>query len=317
MNFDILVKSQDDFKNLVKEVNQGRLGQSTLIFSGDKIYAKEFALALASIIFESENENGGHSERVKRNSHPDLKIYPKGDKFVVADSQEIVEECFIKPVYASKKIFIINNIDDAMELSQNKLLKVLEEPPKGVYFLITAQNQNLVLPTIKSRCNKVELKKLSSKTIASVMGAYENGELLSLMCDGNVGEAIELAKKGNGKEIFDVALSLIDKMTSSKNLIIYSKKVLSYKDDVVKILKIFTFLLEDMLFIKVNKMSEVRFLNVKESLQRASEEYSVKAICEIRKLVDNGMKEILYNGNLTLIVENLLLGVLEVKYLCK
>lgn len=317
MNLFMLVKKQDDFKNLVKEVENGGLGKSTLIFSGDKAYSKEFALALASVILEGGDREGEHSLKVERLSHPDVKIFPKGERFVVADSQEIVDECFIKPIFANKKIFIINNIDEAMELSQNKLLKVLEEPPTGVYFLITASNQNLVLPTIKSRCNKVELKKLSSQTIASVMQAYENGGLLSLMCDGNVGEAIELAKKGNGKEVFDVALSLVTQMKASKNLIMFSKRVLALKDDALKVLKIFAFMLEDLLFLKVNQGEQMRFSNVKDELLKVRDDFSVKAICEICKLVDNAMKEISFNGNITLIIENLLLGVLEVKYLCK
>lgn len=313
----MLVKEQDDFKNLVKEVEKGGLGKSTLIFSGDRVYAKEFALALASAILEGGDRVGEHSQKIERLAHPDVKIYPKGEKFLVSDSQEIVEECFVKPIFADKKIFIINNIDEAMELSQNKLLKVLEEPPAGVYFLLTAGNQNLVLPTIKSRCNKVELKKLSSQTVARMMQAYEHGNLLSLMCDGNVGEAIEFAKKGNGKEIFDIALSLITEMRASKNLIMYSKKVLAFKDDALKVLKIFTFMLEDLLFLKVNNFEGLRFPNIKEELMRVRDEFSVKAICEICKLVDNGMKEVSFNGNMTLIIENLLLGVLEVKYLCK
>lgn len=317
MNFNMLVKSQDDYKNLVKEVEKKALGKSTLIFSSDRVYSKQFALCLASAILEGGDCDGVHAQKVGLNAHPDVKVYPKGDKFVVADSQDIVDECFIKPIFADKKIFIINDIDDAMEISQNKLLKVLEEPPTGVFFILTADNQNLVLPTIKSRCNKVELKKLSAQTISKVMMAYENGDLLALMCDGNVGEAIELAKKGDGKEIFDIALSLVTQMTSSKTLLMYSKKVLGLKDDALKVLKIFTFLLEDLLYLKVGNVKDVRFPLAKDALLRVIDEYSVRCICEIRKLVDNALKEISFNGNITLIVENLLLSVLEVKYICK
>lgn len=317
MNFNILVKSQEDYKNIVQEVEADKLSKSILIFSGDRAYSKQFALALASAILEHGDKNGVHSKKVELSAHPDLKIYPKGDKFLVADSQDIVEECFVKPIFADRKVFIINDIDDAMELSQNKLLKVLEEPPSGVYFVITANNQNLVLPTIKSRCNKIELKKLSSQTIEREMMAYENGALLAQMCDGNLGEAIQLATKGNGKEIFDTALSLVTQMSSSKNLIMYSKKVLSLKDDGIKVLKIFTLLLEDILLLKVDKVKEMRFEFVKDALLRVIEEYSVRGICEICKLVDKAMKEVSFNGNMTLIIENLLLNILEVKYLCR
>lgn len=312
-----IIHAQEDFQNLVKEVQKGSISKSTLIFSNDKVYAKQFALALAGVILEGGEGEGIHSQKIYLSAHPDVKIYPKGEKFVVADSQEIVDECFIKPIFADKKIFIIDGIDDAMEISQNKLLKVLEEPPAGVYFILTCENQNLVLPTIKSRCNKIELKKLPTQTIAKVMTAYENGDLLSLMCDGNIGKAIELARKGDGAEIYNIALSLLTQMNASKTLLMYSKKVLSLKEDALVMLKIYAFMLEDILLIKVGREDEIRFNNAKGDYLKVKDDYSVKAICEIRKLIDNAMKEFSFNGNATVIIENLLLGILEVKYICK
>ena len=317
MDLKTLVKEQEKFKSLVEEIEKGKLAKSTLIFSADKVYLKEFALSLACAILEGGDKDGVHSQKARLFAHPDVKSYPLKEKFLVGDSQEIVDECFIKPIFADKKVFIINGFDEAMEIAQNKLLKVLEEPPENVYFILTATNQNLVLPTIKSRCNKVELPKLPADKIEKVMIAYENGSLLSKMCDGNVGEAIEMAKKGNGEQIFGTALSLLTELNTSKNLLMYSKKVFALKDDGIKVLQIYSLLLEDMLYIKAGKIDNVRFGGQMSSLERVKDDFTIKAICEIRRLIDNAMKEISFNGNMTLIVENLLLGILEVKYICR
>ena len=72
----------------------------------------------------------------------DIKVYPKNnEKLLVADSNEIVAESFIKAVNLPYKVFIINNVDASTEEAQNKLLKILEEPPENVYFLLGATSE--------------------------------------------------------------------------------------------------------------------------------------------------------------------------------
>lgn len=317
MNILDMAFASNDFKILQEEIKKDALSKSTLLLTKDSVFAQQFAYALAiSILNNGQEEQNENYFKVKALSHPDVKIYPQKDKLLVADSEDIVSECFVKPIFADKKIFIINNIDNSMESAQNKLLKVLEEPPTNVYFILTASNSNLVLPTIRSRCNKVELKKLSNQALNLALQGYSEGKLIASMCDGNIGRGIELAKK-DARNIFEVALSVLVKMENSKNVLAFSKKLLSLKGDVETAFEMIGFMLEDILFIKSGRSDKVKFEQAKDQLEKISSDYSVKAICEISSLINKARKEISYNTNTTLVVENLLLGILEVKYICR
>ena len=316
-NINDVIKKSKQFESLQKEIENGTLSQSILLLSKDDFYAYHFAKMLASLIFNDgkliQNEN---FEKVEFSSHPDLKEYPAKDKLVVSDSQEIVAESFVKPVFANKKIFIIKNFDDANEPAQNKLLKVLEEPPKGVYFILFGGNDNQILPTIKSRCNKIVLEKVSREDIVDFLDNMQNAEMIASLCQNQIGRALELVRNKNATALFNCCLDVIVKLKASKDVIKFSSKILSYKEPLSKILEYFSLMIEDILFIK-SGVENLHIPPIKLALSGVSEEYSVGAICQIQKALDKASKELDFQTNPTLVLENLLLNMLEVKYLCK
>jgi hypothetical protein len=78
-----------------------------------------------------------------------------------------------------------------------------------------------------------------------------------------------------------------------------------------------TIILEDMLFKICKKDSLITLKTQLPYISQVSEQYSVKSICEIEKLLRKVEEERTFNVNLSSIVDNLLLGILEVKYICK
>ena len=315
MELEKIIRNSQDFLSLQQELKQGSFSKSVLLITKDEQYSFEFSLLLASLIFnKGEIEENEHYQKTISLCHPDLKCYPLKDKIMVADSDSIVEESSIKPIFADKKVFIIKKIDNAMEQAQNKLLKTLEEPANNVYFILTTKNINQVLPTIRSRCSKIELKKLSQKTIDS-LGDFDG--LVSGLCDGYAGKAIVLSQKQNLQKLFDSTLSVITNLKNSKRLLAYSKELASFKDDFSLIIEIMLVIFEDMLFIKVGKKNKVRLKDYVQKIQEVEGEYTIGAIAEIRKLLDEAVKEMQFNCNFTLVIENLLLNILEVKFVCR
>ena len=59
-------------------------------------------------------------------------------------------DAYVKP-YGDKKVFVINHADELNSESQNALLKVLEEPPPYCVFILIAETDNKLLPTVRSR----------------------------------------------------------------------------------------------------------------------------------------------------------------------
>ncbi len=88
-------------------------------------------------------------------SHPDITVIAPEDgkkNIAVAQIRALRDEAIIKPHQAPKRVFIIDNADTMNEQSQNALLKVLEEPPKTVMFILIAESKSSLLDTIISRC---------------------------------------------------------------------------------------------------------------------------------------------------------------------
>lgn len=65
-------------------------------------------------------------------------------------------DSYVLPNEAARKVYIIEDADMMNVQAQNAALKLLEEPPAGVMFILCAENAELLLPTVRSRC--VELK---------------------------------------------------------------------------------------------------------------------------------------------------------------
>lgn len=306
-----IIKQSDDFKYFANAKN---MPHSILLFSKDEQYSLELAKLLAIQILDGKVDSESEVfKKVMLFSHPDVKYYPSKNQLLVADSEEIVSESFVKPIFSNSKVFIIKNIDNSMESAQNKLLKTLEEPSKDAYLILTCFNPALVLPTIKSRCAKRDLAKLSDKQIESVLG--NENPLAIKLADGGLGKAISLSQKPDLDEIFALALDIMTKMKSSKEVLSYSKRMQKFPKDFPLIVECMSLILEDLLKLKTG--GKIRLEMFGEELKKASEGYSIKALTKINGKINDEQKEVFYNVNQLIAMENLLLNILEVKYICK
>ncbi len=319
MLIDVILQAED-FKLLEKEQVNGLFPKALLLCGKDKLYLHEFAKAVSMLILDGRVDTESvNAKKVMLDAHPDIKNYPLKDKLLVSDSEEIVEESFIKPIFADKKIFVIHNIDNSMDSAQNKLLKVVEEPSHNVYMILTCTNPSLVLPTIRSRCNKVQLKRLSDESATSLLSKMDEGmkELVLAVADGQIGKAQALSKMKDFEGLCQDCLSVFTKMKSSKQVLTFSKKLFTYKEQFSLILDIFSLIVEDLLKIKSGHRNLVRLIPFVEELVGTNGDYTIRALCEIASLLDKVAREKMYNVNMTLAIENLLLNILEVKYICR
>lgn len=318
MNLTEIIKNQEFFKNLEEKKEKNNLSNAMLFFSEDEITSEKVlilsALLLEYKMFDLFNEKSGEFLRIEQAIDLDVKVYPKNNqKLLVADSNEIVSEAYIKPVNLPYKIFIIKNFDQSTEEAQNKLLKVLEEPPANVYFLLSAKSEERVLPTIKSRCDKIKIPPLDQYEIEKIC----QDKLACILGKGYIGRTLQLAKNENLKNLTAFAVSLISDLKSSKQVIKFSKKLLSEQNDLDLILEVFLLCIEDMLKIKCESEKICKLKPYIEDLKDVEPEFSVEALCEIFKLTLNLREKIEFNANLTVAIDNFLLKMLEVKYLCK
>ena len=93
----------------------------------------------------------------KNDTNPDIVYIRPTDKKTVSAEQarEIVADAYIKPFESAKKVYIIEDGSVLNEFAQNCLLKILEEPPEYVVFIIIAPSETVLLQTVLSRCTLV------------------------------------------------------------------------------------------------------------------------------------------------------------------
>ncbi len=115
----------------------------------------------------------------------------------VAECVEIIKKLSLKIFEASHKILIMW-LPEYLGKEGNRLLKLIEEPPADTLFILVAENQDLILNTILSRCQLVTLTPLHDEEIKEgliLRGINErDAESVSHLSEGNFNEAMILAQ---------------------------------------------------------------------------------------------------------------------------
>lgn len=136
-------------------------------------------------------------------SHPDISVVaPEDGKKTISVGQirTLRAEAFVKAHSAEHRVFIIDGAERMNENAQNALLKVLEEPPVGVIFILIAQSRTTLLETIVSRCTVLSLSapelNLAAEYISSTHRFDYNRALdAAKSTSGNIGAALTLLGK--------------------------------------------------------------------------------------------------------------------------
>ena len=159
------VTGNDGVKNTVENMISAKRIPHAILIEGADITAKT-ALSrfiCSAAVCENEVKPCGECDGCRllsKRNHPDVTIVTtEKDRKTISVNQvrEIILEASVVPQKADKKIFIIEPADAMTVQAQNALLKILEEPPKSVVFILNATNRNLMLSTVISRCTLLSL----------------------------------------------------------------------------------------------------------------------------------------------------------------
>ncbi len=112
-------------------------------------------------------------------------------------------------------------------------------------------------------------------------------------------------------------MSIFTELKNSKQVLAFSKKIIQEKLNLDLILQIISLCIEDMLKLKCESEQLCHLDKYLKELKDAEPEFSVEALCEISKLISRLREKLEFNGNVAVAVDNFLLKMLEVKYLCK
>ncbi len=85
----------------------------------------------------------------------------------VENIREIIDDVVFLPTRAKKKVYIIDEVHMVTTPAFNALLKTLEEPPAHVLFILATTELNKIPPTVLSRCQRFDFKRITQSDIAS------------------------------------------------------------------------------------------------------------------------------------------------------
>lgn len=164
---------------------------------GRELAAQEIAVMLVCDEADRPFAQTPVAERIRKGLHPDVVLLRgEGAKGLVKiDSvRQVVEQAPGRPFEGQTRVWIIDGVDRRLQAeAANAFLKVLEEPPSHVRFLLLASNPQAVLPTIRSRCARMMMPGIVGSS--GVLGEGKTPPEVAVWVDRDPGAA-DLFERG-------------------------------------------------------------------------------------------------------------------------
>lgn len=213
-----LLGHAEPLQRLRQSVSSGRLGHTYAFVGPAGIGKRTFAVMLAQCLLcerheERDLEACGECpgcRQVAARTHPDFYLVslPAGkselpiELFVGDDEHRgkagLCHDLSLRPMAGRRKIAIIDDSDLFNDASGNALLKTLEEPPQHSLLILLATSAELLLPTIRSRCQVVTFLPLADEHLLQLLVRQElvadesEGAEVTLLADGSLETARQL-----------------------------------------------------------------------------------------------------------------------------
>lgn len=245
MIFDNIIGNELNKEILRRVVENNNIAHSYMFIGKDSIgkmlFARELAKAILCVNEEKPCNKCKSCIEFDTFNNPDFNILePDGNSIKIEQIRELVKKVYEKPIVSNKKVYIINDSNLMTKEAQNSLLKTLEEPPEYVTIILIASNENLFLPTIKSRCTKIIFNKLSNNELVAVLRKQYNysevSDLVLKIADGSVKKALNLREKEEKYTRINNVYSNLENI-SIIDIINSKEEIFKEKDQTIEILE--------------------------------------------------------------------------------
>ena len=213
--FECLAANRTLKDTLAVMINGQRLSHAILLQgeagTGKKTLARQIAQAVLCKGDRGQRPCGlcPSCHKAEKGIHPD--IIEMGQEalrpmsFHIEEIRQLRQEAFIAPNESDRKIYILHNAQSMTAQAQNALLKILEEPPETVIFILLCENRSALLETVLSRCVTFTLEPPDEQTCCRVLMEKKPGlppdryQAAAIEAEGNVGRALLLLDPESGE----------------------------------------------------------------------------------------------------------------------
>ena len=245
-------------------------------------------------------------------NHPDLQVVrPEGSLLKIGQIRELQRQVIYEPLEASRKIYILVDVDRMNAEAENCLLKTLEEPPAASVLILLTSNVQALLPTTRSRCQILQFHALPTQELADILVdqfsvAPEQAVTLAIAAGGAIEKALTYLEKGT------VSTQEVPAILQETNRLAAFKLAEDFKDNPEALDNLVTWY-RDLLFLQQGAPSELITHNYAlQELQSIAPRYSrlhlqqaIQTVFETKSLLENT------NTNATLALEVMCLKLLK------
>ena len=288
---------------------------------GKLTLAREFAKALNCLEPDPPCGQCRSCRKIERGLHPDVQAIEleEGSKNISIDAvRRIQDGVALRPAEGRVKVYIIEEAERLSEPAANSLLKTLEEPPPSVVMVLTTLDANMLLPTLVSRCQQVDLLPVPAEAVEAAVrqrlgGDADRARLIAAIARGKVGWALEAARNpatlNRRAELMDrlIALPEANRVTrfafAAELATIYSRDPEAAKG----ILESWQSWWRDLMLSRLGMEDLVVNADLRDHLRARARHYSVESLGRMVKSVQETISLLAQNVNARLALEVLVL----------
>ncbi|MBD7912669.1 MULTISPECIES: DNA polymerase III subunit delta' [Clostridium] len=302
------------FENIIngfmKRVDNNTLSHAHLIVGpdgiGKSLIAKKFAL---KILGKNDDYN-----------YVDIINY-KSDKasFGVDEVRKIIEEVSKKPYEGDKKVIIVHQGNKLTVQAQNAMLKTIEEPPKGVYIVLLSESLELLLDTIKSRCQIYKLTPLDKdymiRYIKSI-GENDEDKVLTAIAygEGIPGRAEKILKDNELEKLRNLIIELFNEINKNNDnaVLEYETKFNKFKNEKYELLNLIASFIRDIIVYKeLRDKNNIINVDKIDDVGRLSSALSYNRLNSMLRNIEKARNNFENNISYSMAISIMLIGFLE------
>ena len=283
VSFNNIIGHEEIIRHLQNAMKTGKVSHSYIFTgrpgSGKKLLATTYAMTL-------QCEAGGTEPCQKCDS-----CEKPGTISIDEIREQVIHDVAIKPYSSPHKVYIIPDAEMMTVQAQNALLKTIEEPPEYAVIMLLTSNVDALLPTIQSRCVRLDLKVVDDSLVKKYLMErlhvpdYQ-AEIDASFAQGSIGRAKEAATSEEFSRMTEKALKIL-KYVNTMEVYELSDEIKALSDEKQNIsdyLDIFQFWFRDVLMFKATQ--EVDNLVFKQEINYIKEQASQRSYENLEKILE-------------------------------
>jgi DNA polymerase-3 subunit delta' len=327
--FDRIIGQKEIVNHLKNSIRTGKVSHAYL-FGGADGSGKNTLASLFAMDLLCKNRTGSEEpcltctscKKAQSGNHPDILYvtHAKPGSIGVSDVRDqLIDTISILPYESDYKIYIIDEAEKLTPEAQNAILKTIEEPPEYAVIILLAENPDMLLPTILSRCVILNMKPLHDEEVRDYLMATRHvpdyqAEIEASYAQGNLGRAIKAAESHEFPVIVQTSIRLMkasQNMTTS-DLIEAIKTISEDKTNVYEYLDVFAMWFRDVLLFKATReVDHLVFKDEINAVRARTSTSSYEGIETIQKAIETARARLRANVNFDLAMELLFLTIRE------